>query len=55
MSGKCGGRISRDDDFWRAELVKLNDQPRGVRLEYRVQAANPAGMSMPGNVAAVVL
>lgn len=35
--------------------INLNDQPRGIQLEYRVTAANTAGNSMPSNTAAVVL
>ena len=35
--------------------ISLNDQPRGVQMEYRVKAANLGGESTPSNTAAVVL
>ncbi len=35
--------------------VHLENQPKGVQLEYRVKAVNTAGQSTPSNTAAVVL
>ena len=35
--------------------VKLIQQPTGLQLEYRVKAANNAGVGLPGNIAAVIL
>ncbi len=35
--------------------AKLNSQPRGVQLEYRVIATNPAGQAIPSNTAAATL
>lgn len=35
--------------------INLNDQPRGVQMEYRVKAANIGGESTPSNTSAVVL
>jgi hypothetical protein len=35
--------------------INLNDQPRGIQMEYRVMAANITGQSIPSNTSAVVL
>jgi hypothetical protein len=35
--------------------INLNDQPRGVQMEYRVKAINTGGESPPSNSVAVVL
>ena len=35
--------------------INLDDQLRGIQLEYRVKAVNGGGQSMPSNTAAVVL
>jgi hypothetical protein len=37
------------------ESVTLENQPRGVEMQYRVIATNAAGDSMPSNIATVVL
>jgi hypothetical protein len=37
------------------ENVTLENQPRGVEMQYRVIATNAAGDSMPSNIATVVL
>jgi len=35
--------------------INLNDQPRGIQMEYRVKATNIGGESTPSNTSAVVL
>ncbi len=35
--------------------ITINDQPRGIQMEYHVIAINTGGQSMPSNIAAVVL
>ncbi len=35
--------------------ISLTDQPRGIQMEYRVNAVNNGGESTPSNTAAVVL
>ena len=42
-------------DFAYDTLVTMTSQPQGVRMEYRIKAANPAGESLPSNAAIVVL
>jgi hypothetical protein len=37
------------------EKIELNDQPRGIQLEYRIKAVNKAGSSAPSNTEDVVL
>jgi len=38
-----------------SETVTMENQPRGVEMQYRVIATNAAGDSMPSNIATVVL
>lgn len=38
-----------------SESVTMENQPRGVEMQYRVIATNSAGDSMPSNIATVVL
>lgn len=35
--------------------ITLTNQPRYIQLEYRIIAVNASGVSVPSNVAAVVL
>ena len=42
-------------DLFYDTFAALLEQPRGIEMEYRVKAMNPAGESLPSNTAAVVL
>ena len=42
-------------DLFYDSLITIDNQPRGIDLEYRVIAANAAGQSLPSNTATVVL
>ena len=37
------------------ETITLGSEPRGIEMQYRVIAINPAGDSMPSNIATIVL
>lgn len=55
------GRNGSDYSDWQLVATALNneirleDQPTGLQLEFRVKAVNTAGESMPSNSVAVVL